>query len=231
MIGVLINAAAVALGSLIGLLLNKGLPEKLTKAAGAAIALCVAAIGIRGVMQTENELTLVLAMVTGTILGTLLDLDRLIGALGLWIEKKFQKKEGETASIAQGFVSGTLVMCVGSMAFYGPLAAVLEGDNSVLYVKSLLDLITSATLAASLGGGVLFSAVSILAVQGGIALFAGALSPVLASSSAEIIGCGSLITIGLGLNLLGVTKLKIANMIPAVFLVPLIRFLISQIGI
>ncbi len=227
MIGVLVNTLTVLLGSTLGLLLRKGIPERISSAAMTAIGLCTVYIGIDGALEGNNAIILIVSMVVGTILGTLMDLDGLIVRLGAFVEKKL-KREG-TNSLAQGFVTASLLFCVGAMTIVGSLNAGLTGDQKLLYTKSILDLISSCMLASTLGLGVLFAAVFVLVFQGALVLCAGLLQGVLTDPAliAEITCCGSVMIIGLGLNILGLSKLKIANFLPAVVVVIPVYYLVK----
>lgn len=219
MLGSIVNAIAVIIGGLIGLCLKKGLPKRLSEAVMAGVALCTVYIGISGCLKGQNPLITVISIAVGAIVGTLLDLDGKLNSLGDKVEGKFNKNSGEKMSLAQGFVSASLLFCVGAMAIMGALQSGLTGDNQTLYTKSLLDFISSIVFASSMGVGVLLSAIVIIIYQGGIALLSGIVSPLLSDSAvAEMTCAGSILLIGLGLNLLGVTKIKIMNYIPAIFL-------------
>lgn len=228
MLGVVINVITVIIGSTLGLLLKKGIPEKISKAAMVAIGLCTVYIGIDGALSGENTIVLILSMVFGTIIGTAIDIDEKIEKLGLFIESKIKKK-GEKGTVAQGFITGSLLFCIGAMTIVGSLNAGLSGDNELLITKSILDLISSCMLASTLGIGVMFAAVFVLIYQGGLVLLAGLLQNVLTNTAliAEITCAGSVMIIALGLNILGITKIKVANFLPALLLVPLFFYLIS----
>jgi len=222
MLGVLVNAVAVVIGGLLGLLLKKGIPEKVEKGVMAALGLCCMVIGIQGALDEPEILIVIISMVLGTILGGLLDIDKQVNRLGAFVEKKFQK-EGGTVSLAEGFVSATLLFCVGAMTIVGSLNSGLRGDHAMLFTKSLLDFFSAMMMAVSLGIGVSLSAVSILVIQGGIALLAGVLEPVLNAVPGSItqIACvGSVMIIAIGTNLLGVTKIKVANFLPGLLVAP-----------
>ena len=222
MLGVFVNVATVILGSLIGLLCKKGIPERIEKAVMTAIGLCTVYLGIDGALAGDNVLVLILSMIVGTAIGTLLDLDGGISRLGGWIEKKFQKKSGHAVSVAEGFITASLLFCVGAMTIVGSLNSGLRGDHSLIFTKSLLDLFSSMMLSASLGIGVLCSAVFVLIFQGGLVLLSQVLAPVLTEAAiAEITCAGSLMILALGLNLLGITKIKVANLLPAMLVAPL----------
>ena len=215
MLGVIVNTATVLLGSLIGLICRKGIPEKVEKAVMTAIGLCTLYIGVDGALSGENVLVLILSMIIGTALGTLLDIDGGITRLGNWVERRFRRK-------AEGFVTASLLFCVGAMTIVGSLNAGLRGDNDMLFTKSLLDFCSSMMLAASLGVGVLCAAAFVFVFQGALVLLSQVVSPVLtAAAIAEITCAGSLMILALGLNLLGITKIKVANLLPAMLVAPL----------
>lgn len=219
MLGTIVNAIAVILGGLVGLLFKKGLPKKLTDAVMTGIALCTIYIGVSGCLEGKNPLITVISIAVGAVIGTALDLDGRLVSLGESIEKKFKKSGGEKVSLAEGFVSSSLLFCVGAMAIMGSLQSGLAGNHQTLYTKSVMDFISSIVFASSMGVGVLFSSVAVLVYQGIITLAAGFLAPLLESGTvAEMTCAGSLLLIALGLNLLGVTKIKIMNYIPAIFL-------------
>lgn len=229
MTGVLVNVATVLLGGGIGLLLKKGIPERVSQAVMTAIGLCTVYIGIDGALEGGNTIVLIVSMALGTVAGTLIDIDGKIEKLGTFIEKKASKKESGKLNIAQGFMTASLLFCVGAMTIVGSLNAGLNGDNKLLFTKSVLDLISSCMLASTLGIGVLFAALFVLVYQGGLVLLAGLLQNVLTDAAlvAEITCAGSVMIIGLGLNILGVTKLKVANYLPALLFVPLIYYLVG----
>lgn len=227
MIGVIVNTAAVILGSIIGLLFKKGIPKKVSDAIMMGIGLCTLYIGISGSLKGENTLILIISMVFGIAAGTLLDIDGKIICLGDFVERKFSKADG-TVSLSEGFVTASLLFCIGAMAIVGSLNAGLTGDNEMLFTKSVLDFVSSIMLSVSLGLGVMFSAAFILVFQGTIVLLAQFIAPVLTDAAiAEMTCAGSVMIIGLGLNILGLTKLKIANMLPALVVVPIISYVFS----
>ena len=218
MLGTWVNVATVLLGGTIGLLIKKGLSDKMSDALMKGLALCTLTIGISGALKGQDTLKLILSMVAGTLIGEALDLDGKVHRLGDWVEKRFSKGTGKT-SIAEGFVTASLLFCVGAMTIVGSLQSGLTGDHTILFTKSLLDFVSSMIFASSLGVGVLFSAAFVLAFQGSITLLAGVVSPFMGELAiAEMTCVGSVLIIGLGLNMLGLTKLKIMNHLPAIFL-------------
>ena len=233
--GTLVNTLAVLAGSVVGLLLtwlagrfSQVLPagsvrlgERLQTIIMQGVALCVLYLGVSGSLQGQNSLIAILSMVLGAILGELLDLDRRMQALGEWVQKKTERLAlgGGKTSISEGFVTASLLFCVGAMAIVGALQDGLTGDHSTLFAKSLLDGISSVVFAASLGVGVVFSAAAILIYQGLIAVAASFLSPLLGDAViAEMTCVGSLLIVALSLNMLNLTKIKVMNLVPAIFL-------------
>ncbi len=226
MTGVLVNTIAIIIGSIFGIVVKKGIPKHIADAIMTAIGLCTLYIGITGILEGERTLVLIISMILGTAIGTLLDINGKINRLGDSISNKLK---GSFGNITEGFTAGSLLFCIGAMAIVGSINAGLKGDNEMLYTKSLLDLISSVMLSVSLGAGVLFSSLSVLVYQGAIVLLSQFISPLLSPDIISEIGvCGSLIIVALSLNLLGITKIKIANLLPAIFIVPflcLIKFL------
>ena len=231
MIGVIVNVAAVILGSVIGLLCKKGINKKITDSVIMGLGLCVIYVGIGGVMKGQNAIVAVVTMAVGGAIGTMIDIDRLINLLGDKIASKV-KREGDNATVAEGFVTACLLFCIGAMAIVGSLNSGLgvEGGLEMIYTKSVLDFISSIVLSATLGIGVLFSSIFVLVFQGSIVLLAQFIAPILTPEIiAEITCVGSLMIIGLGLNILGATKIKIANYLPALVLVPAVVYVMSLI--
>lgn len=228
MAGVIVNTVTVIIGSLVGMIFRKGIPEKVTSAVMTGLGLCTIYIGIDGALAGENVLIVIASMVAGSIIGTLVDIDGAINRLGAWVEKRFSKGKDGQISIAEGFVTASLLFCVGAMTINGSLNAGITGDNSLLYTKATLDLFSSSMLAASLGVGVLFSGAFVFGFQGILVLMAGFLAPVLnAAAIAEMTCAGSLIIIAIGTNLIGMTKIKAANYLPAIVLAPVFCWVVS----
>ncbi len=233
--GTIVNALAVLVGSTAGMLLtflagrfsaflpagSAALGQRLQTIVMQGVALCVLFLGISGCLKGSNSLIAILSMVLGALLGELLDLDRRMRALGDWVQKRTAHlaRGGGQASISEGFVTASLLFCVGAMAIVGALQDGLTGDHATLFAKSLLDGISSVVFGASLGLGVAFSAVAILLYQGSIALLASFLQPYLGDAViAEMTCVGSLLIVALSFNMLGLTKIKVMNLVPAIFL-------------
>lgn len=231
MSGVIVNTLTVIIGSLVGMIFRKGIPAKVTDAVMTGLGLCAIYIGIDGALVGENVLIVIASMVVGSIIGTLLDIDGGINWLGSWVEKKFSRGKDGQVSIAEGFVTASLLFCVGAMTINGSLNAGISGDNSLLYTKATLDLFSSSMLAASLGVGVLFAAAFVFGFQGILVLMAGFLAPVLNEAAiAEMTCAGSLIIIAIGTNLIGITKIKVANYLPAIALAPVFCMVVGMFG-
>lgn len=218
MLGVLVNTLTVIIGSSVGLFLHRGIPQKIIDSLMIALGLCTVYIGIDGALVGKSPLVLILSMCVGVVIGSLLDLDGKLNRFSLWVEKKFAKENGQI-SIAQGFMTASMLFCIGSMTIVGSLQAGINGDNTMLFTKATLDLISSFALAASLGIGVLLAAVFVLVFQGSLVLLAQYIAPFLTDYVVGEITCaGSIIIIAIGLNLIGLTKIKCADFLPAIFL-------------
>ncbi len=217
MLGVTVNTIAVIFGSFLGLLFRKGIPQKITDALTSILGLATVFVGISGAMDGQNILIIIVSLVVGTIIGTLANIDKGINDLGNWLAKKFSKGS-EKVSIAQGFVTASLLFCVGSMTIVGSLQAGISGNNEMLFTKSLLDFVMAIVLTSTLGIGVMLSALFVLVFQGGIALSAGFIAPYLGEAViAEMTCTGSILVMAIGLNLAGISKIKVADCLPAVF--------------
>lgn len=223
MLGVTVNFCAVIVGGILGTLLRGGIPERYRVLIQQGIALCVLAIGISGAIETRNMLLVIISIVVGAAVGTLIKIETGVENLGAWAQNKFQK-----GGFAEGFVNATLLFSIGSMAVVGSLNAGF-GDSSTLLAKAALDGVTSVIIASTLGIGVAFSAAPMTVYQGGIALLAGLVRPYMTDDMIREMGAvGSLLIVALGLNMLGVVKIKVANMLPAMF-VPCIYFPIASL--
>lgn len=221
--GVLINAAAVAVGGVLGTLGGRLMPEKMKQTVLAATGLVSIGIGISGAIGSSNQLIPILSLVIGSVIGELLHIKDGVTRAGDWLQKRF----GKSGSITVGFVTGSLVFAAGAMAVMGALESGLKNDHTILMTKSVIDMAGSVAFAGSLGIGVAFSALSVLVLEGTVALLASLLTGVLTDAViTEISVTGSLIIIGVGLNVLGLTKLRIMNMTPALLLpILLCRFM------
>ncbi|MBR2860921.1 MAG: DUF554 domain-containing protein [Clostridia bacterium] len=226
MLGVIVNVITVIIGSLIGLLFKKGIPERVSKAAMIGLGACTLYIGISGSLKGESTLILIASVVLGAITGTLINIDGAINKLAEKVESKF-KKENAGVSVAEGIVTATLLFCVGAMTVTGSIQAGLTGDNSILLTKAMLDLVSSMMLASSLGIGVLLSSVAVFVIQGGLVLLSGVLAPLLSTGAVNEMTCaGSILIIMIGINLMGIAKIKVADFLPAIIFAPIIYNLV-----
>ncbi|MGN1097355.1 MAG: DUF554 domain-containing protein [Clostridia bacterium] len=237
-IGTIINSAAVVLGCLIGLFFKRLISEKMNTALMQALALCTMSVGIVGVIQGGMEiaesglssrytLIMILSMVIGTIIGEAVDIDRRLDSLGNFLQNKFSS--GESGDFSRGFVTATLTVCVGAMAIVGSLNDGLNHDPSVLIAKSILDFVICIIFASTLGIGAMFSTVPLFLYQGGITLFASFLKPLLTDAViAQMTFIGSVLIMGIGFNFVYKPRLRLANMLPAVF-VPLVWYGITRL--
>lgn len=229
MLGAIVNALAILIGGGIGLLCKKGIPERISDAVMKILGAVVLCMGITGIFKGENSLVLLVSIVLGTIVGALIDIDTGLTNFGSIIGRKCGDKNG---GFTQGFVTSSVLFCIGSMAIIGSIQAGTVGDYSTLFTKSVLDGVESIMLAATLGLGVLASAPCVLIVEGGITLLAGILAPILTSTMIAEISCvGSLMLIVLGLNIMGISDYKIANCLPAIVFAPFVTVLFSTLGI
>lgn len=218
--GTLVNTATVIIGSVIGLFLGNLLPERLRDTVMKGLGLCTLFIGITGMLDGGNALITIISVAVGAVIGELCDLDGRLNRFADGLEARF-RRNGRGPSIAEGFVTASLVFCVGAMTIVGALNDGLTGNHEMLFTKATLDFVSSMIFASSLGIGVLLAAVSVLVLEGGIACLASLVAPVLqqnASTIPEMTVVGSVLIMGLGLNILGVTKLKVMNYLPAIFL-------------
>lgn len=214
LLGSLVNGGAVVVGGLIGMFAGKLLPERLRGSLMAALSLITMGIAVPGLMKSSSALIPILSMVIGTIIGELLNIDAAVNRLGETLQKKFTG-----SSVTEGFVTGSLVFAVGAMAVLGGLEGGLQHQHSILLAKSAIDAVGALVFASTMGLGVLFSGATVFIVEGGIALLASLIAPYLGDAVVnEISFVGSLLILGNGLNLLGATKLRILNMVPAILL-------------
>ena len=219
MLATIINSAAIVLGSLIGILFKQRINTRITRSLVTALALAVAVLGIMGAIQTKDSLGMVICIAVGTLLGELLDLDGKLEALAQLLRRLVAPGKAASGSFTQGFISATLTFCIGSMAIMGSMQAGIGGDMSILLSKSVIDCITAVSFATALGIGVAFSALPILVYQGTITLLASVIAPFLSSAVIlEVSAVGSIMMIGIAINLLELRKIPVANMLPAMFL-------------
>ena len=228
-LGTLVNMAAILIGSGLGLLLKNGIPKRLQTTISSAVGLCLIFVGITGAIkglmnvsgttfETKDTLVVVICMAVGAAIGEWLDLEQKMENLGDWVKSKLPRG-ASTSNFTEALVSTSLVFCIGAMEIVGSIEDSLNHDYTILFTKAVMDGVLSVVFAASMGIGVAFSMFPIGIYQGGITLLAGLVKPYLTDLMIGRLSCiGSILIFALGLNLTIGTKIKIANLLPAVFL-------------
>lgn len=217
-LGTIVNTVTVILGAAIGLIFKRVLPKKVTDAIVLGVGLCVLYIGVEGSLKCTNPLVMILSMALGAAVGTLLDLDGKINRLGAKLEQKFDKNTDGKSTFGAAFVQSFLLFCVGAMTVTGAIESGIYGDNTTLYAKSTLDFVSSMVYASTMGPGVLLAAPALFIYQGALTIISYAAGNVLTGYMiSEMTAVGSLLIIGIALNMLGITKLKLMDYIPAIF--------------
>ena len=221
MIAVFVNMCTVLLGSAIGILFRNKIKENYISAVISALALVTVLIGITSAIETADILCVIICMAIGTIIGELIRIDDGIEGAGDFIKAKLLKGKGGGSRFTEGFITACIVFCVGSMTIMGSFEAGINGDYSIIFAKSALDFVSSMMFAAAMGVGVPFSVLFLLVFQGGLTLLAGVLAPLLSAEVVtEMSAVGGVILIGMGINMLELSpkRIKVANMLPAIFL-------------
>lgn len=237
MIATFINAGLVLLGSVIGLLFKNKISSRLSAVLTSALALCVLSIGISMAVGTQNTLCVIICMVLGVLIGEALKIeDRLDGA-GEYLRRKLIKGEGGNSRFTEGFVTATLLYCVGAMAITGSIEAGLNHNYSIIVSKGVIDGVTSISFAAAMGVGVAFSIIPLMIYQGAITLLAAVVGPYLPMEViTEMSAVGGIAIMGIAVNMLNIPnlKIKVGNMLPGIFLpilyIPLANWLGTLIG-
>ncbi|RKD22883.1 hypothetical protein BEP19_11640 [Ammoniphilus oxalaticus] len=231
--GTVVNAIAIICGSLLGSVLNR-ISEGIKTTVMQGIGLVVCVLGITMAMKSDNMLILIFSLVIGGVIGEILHVQAGLDKFGEWIERKVGKRGNGKGSIATGFVTATLVYCVGAMAILGAMDSGLRLNHDILYTKSILDGFSAIIFTSTLGIGVLFSAVPVFIYQGLIALCSTFIAAfvsqeMLAAIIQEITAVGGILIIGIGINILGIKKINIANMLPAIVVAILMAPLMATI--
>ena len=226
MLAVLINVATVLIGSTIGLIFGSRIKENYTQGIMTAIALCTFVIGVQSAVQTSNILIVMICLVIGTVIGVWLKLDDRMNGASDRIKERLKGTKLGNGPFAEAFMTTTMLFCVGTMTVIGSIEAGLNHNYEILIAKSIMDLMSSLIFAAALGAGVMLSAVSVLVIQGGIALLASVAAPILTTEVVtEMSAVGGTLFIGMAINLLGISHkhIKIGDMLPGIFL-PILYF-------
>lgn len=223
--GSIVNGLTIIGGAFLGKWLNR-IPEGIKGTVMQAIGLAVIVLGLQMALTSENFLTVIISLVIGAAIGEVLMLDDRLNQVGLWLERKIGKETAET-SISQGFVTATLIFVIGAMGIIGALDSGIRGNHEVLLTKAIIDGVTALILTTTLGIGVIFSAVPVVLYQGTIALFATQIDRFVPKEwmdafIIEMTAAGGVMILAIGLNLLGLTKVRVANLLPSLFIVGLI---------
>lgn len=216
--GVIINVISIVIGTIIGLQFKRGMSLKMSTHIMQGLALCTFIIGLKGALVDQDVILMIVCISLGGYLGEIMQLEENIRKFADWIQAKFSK-EGSQNQLAEGFVSAVLIFCVGAMAVMGSLEAGLRNNHQILITKAIIDGIASIILTTTKGAGVMLSALAILLYEGGIMVLAQFVAPYLSESIVYAMSAvGSLLLVALGLNLLELTKIKVMNFLPAMFL-------------
>ena len=222
MLGTVVNALAIAVGGAVGLLFKNIIPEKITEALLKALGLAVISIGVKLSLAGENLTLLIISIIIGTIIGEYINIEGKLDNVGSYIENKMKNK---ASNVALGFVTSSLFCCVGSMAVIGSIQSGLTGNHEILFSKALIDGITAVSLSVSMGVGVIFSSISVFIYQGIITMLAGLMQSLLSDAVVnEMTAIGGIIIMAIGLNFLEIKRIKVGNMLPAIFL-PIIYYM------
>lgn len=217
--GTVVNVAAIAGGSLLGLLVGREIKEKYQETVIYGLALCVIVLGIQMALQGQHILLTIISLVVGSILGEALGIEEKLEQVGTLLAEKFQKsrKKGDagTDAFVEGFLNASLLYCVGAMAIVGSIQDGLSGDPTTLYTKALIDGLSGIIYASNFGVGVLFSALSVGVYQGILTALAGFLGPWMSQLVVqEVAACGGLMILGIGINMTKLLKIRVGNMLP-----------------
>jgi uncharacterized membrane protein YqgA involved in biofilm formation len=230
LLGTIVNAVAIVVGSLLGKLLGKGLPENMKNTVLQGLGLGVLLVGVSMALKTNEILVVLISLVLGGVTGEAIGIENKLESAGQALEEKVSAN-GDYGSVAKGFVTGTLIYCVGAMAILGPLESQLTGNNDILFAKSLLDGVMSIVLASTLGLGVAFSALAVLIYQGTIAVFAQWISQFVTDPViAEISSTGGLLIVGIALNILEIKIIKVGNLLPAILVAGFLAVFLTSYG-
>ena len=215
--GPLVNAACVALGGAVGLAFGSRLPERIRAIVFQGLGLCVLMIGIKMALVTQQPIIVIFSVLIGSILGEVLRLETWLAAAGDFLKRRFRSSNPR---FTEGMINASVLFCIGAMAILGSFDEGLRGDRTVVFSKTILDTFAAMALASAYGVGVLFSAIAVLIYQGTLTIFAGALQPwITPASMNELTAVGGTLIVGIGLNLLEVTRIPLSNMLPSLLIV------------
>lgn len=225
LLGTIVNTIAIILGSMIGIIAKKAIPQRMGDLIMTAIPIVVMVLGVQFAIASSNILIVIVSLVIGGIAGELIDIDKKLDNFG---EKIQQRLKGKDSNFSAAFVSCTLIYCVGSMAILGSIESGINMNHSILYTKALMDGISAIFFASTLGAGVLFSSISVFVYQALLTILAGYVSPFLSAAVVtEMSATGGILLIALAFTILGIKKIKVANLLPAIFIPVILMFFIK----
>ncbi|MBP7072366.1 MAG: DUF554 domain-containing protein [Clostridia bacterium] len=225
MLGTIANAGAIIIGGIAGSFFRKGISERFSNIIMTVLGLFTLVLGMMFAVDSQNALVVVFSLVIGSVIGEWIDIEKRMNDLGDYVQDKLNSGEG---SFSKGFVTASLLFCVGTMSIMGSLQSGLMNDHKILLMKSILDGTISVVFASTLGIGVVLSSLPVLVYQGSIALLASSVAPYLSEAViTEMTAVGGVLLVGMGINLLEIRKLKVGNMLPAIFL-PIILMLFMK---
>lgn len=215
MTGTVVNVGAIIGGAMVGVIVKKGIPERYKDTIMQGMSMAIMVIGLQMALQSKNLLVVVLSLVLGAITGEMLRIEDRLASLGTWMEGKIGNKKGD---FARAFVTASLVYCIGAMAILGSIQDGVAGNPTTLYIKSLLDGVTSIVFASTMGIGVAFSAIPVLIYQGTITFLAQYLQTILTQPVIlEMTATGGVLILGIGIKIMGLKDIKVGNLLPAIF--------------
>ena len=226
MLGTIVNSLAIIVGAILGISLKNGIKEDYKNTIMDGIGLCVLIIGIMGGIESENIVLIISSIVLGSLIGEIIGIENKLDKLGNKMEGYFGKND---SNFSTGFVTGSLVYCIGAMAIVGALESGLSGNHQTLFAKSTLDGISAIIFSSTLGIGVAFSAIPVFIYQGIITLLANFVKDILTPEVIrEMSSVGGILIAAIGINILGIKKIKVGNMLPAIF-IPIIYYVITNL--
>ena len=216
LLGSFVNGIAVVLAGIVGAFIGKRLPKRICDTVMHGMALCIIFIGVDGALSGDDTLVMIISIAIGAVLGEIINLDKWLNRFGDFLQSKLSRGEGR---FGEGFATATLLICVGAWAITGAMDAGLRGEHTSFYAKAVVDGVACCIMATTLGIGVALSGVMLFIYQGGLALASTLVEPYLTTAVVnELTAVGSLLIIAIGLNMLGLTKIKVVNLLPAVFI-------------
>ena len=225
LLGTVANAGAIIIGGIAGSFFRKGISERFSNIIMSVLGLFTLVLGMTFAIDSQNALVVIFSLVIGSVIGEWIDIEKRMNDLGDYVQDKLNSREG---SFSKGFVTASLLYCVGTMSIMGPLQSGLMNDHKILLMKSILDGTISVVFASTLGIGVALSSLPVMVYQGSIALLASSVAPYLSEAViTEMTAVGGVLLVGMGINLLEIKKLKVGNMLPAIFL-PIILMLFMK---